>query len=51
MSVGGDDLEQALSARGIRAATRANGCRLSFHLYNDEDDVAAAVAALRDVTR
>ena len=51
VAVGGDDLEQALSARGIRAATHANGCRLSFHLYNDEDDVAAALAALRAVTR
>jgi selenocysteine lyase/cysteine desulfurase len=47
VSVGGDGLEQALSAAGIRAATRANGCRLSFHLYNDDDDVAAAVAAIR----
>ena len=45
VSVGGDDLESALAARGIKAATRASGCRLSFHLYNDEDDVAAAVAA------
>ena len=34
---------------GIRAATRANGCRLVFHLYNDDDDVAAALAALRSV--
>ena len=47
VSVGGIGLEQALSAVGIKAATRANGCRLSFHLYNDDDDVAAAVAALR----
>ena len=47
VSVVGDGLEQRLAARGIRAATRANGCRLSFHLYNDDDDVAAAVTALR----
>ena len=25
----------------------ASGCRLSFHLYNDEEDVATAAAALR----
>ena len=47
VSIVGDGLEQALAASGIKAATRANGCRLSFHLYNNEDDVAAAVAALR----
>ena len=51
VSVGGDDLESALAARGIKAATRAGGCRLSFHLYNDEDDVAAAAAALREGAR
>ena len=48
VSIGGDDLEHALASRGIKAATRANGCRLAFHLYNDDDDVAAAAAALRD---
>jgi selenocysteine lyase/cysteine desulfurase len=47
VSVAGDGLERALSAHGIKAATRANGCRLSFHLYNDDDDVDAALAALR----
>ena len=46
VSVGGEDLEQSLAARGIKAATRANGCRLAFHLYNDDDDVAAAATAL-----
>ena len=51
VSIGGDDLESALAARGIKAATHASGCRLSFHLYNDEDDVAAAAAALRDGAR
>ena len=51
VSIGGDDLESALAARGIKAATRASGCRLSFHLYNDEDDVAAAAAALREGAR
>ena len=48
VSIGGDDLEQALAASGIKAATRANGCRLAFHLYNDDDDVAAAAAASDD---
>jgi selenocysteine lyase/cysteine desulfurase len=40
-------VEQALAAAGIKAAVRADGCRLSFHIYNDDDDVEAAVAALR----
>jgi selenocysteine lyase/cysteine desulfurase len=39
-------LEQALAAAGIKGATRANGCRLSFHVYNDREDVAAVRAAL-----
>ena len=43
----GDGVEQALAAVGIKAATRADGCRLSFHVYNDEEDVAAATTALR----
>jgi selenocysteine lyase/cysteine desulfurase len=46
VAVGGDDLEARLARLGIKAATRANGCRLSFHLYNDHDDVAAVVSAL-----
>jgi selenocysteine lyase/cysteine desulfurase len=49
VSVGGDDLEARLAPLGIKAATRANGCRLSFHLYNDQADVAAAVSAVRRV--
>ena len=49
VSISGDGLEEALAGRGIRAATRANGCRLAFHLYNDDEDVAAALAALRSV--
>ena len=51
VSVRGEGLERALSARGIKAATRANGCRLSFHLYNDDADVAAAASALRELVR
>jgi selenocysteine lyase/cysteine desulfurase len=49
VSVGGGEVEHALAAHGIKAATRANGGRLSFHLYNDDEDVALAAAALRDV--
>jgi selenocysteine lyase/cysteine desulfurase len=51
VAVGGEDLEQALAAQGIKAATRAGGCRLSFHVYNDDEDVAAAAAALRATQR
>jgi selenocysteine lyase/cysteine desulfurase len=47
VSLTGEGLEETLSSVGIVAATRANGCRLSFHLYNDDEDVAAAAAALR----
>jgi selenocysteine lyase/cysteine desulfurase len=38
---------QKLSAAGIRASGRAGRLRLAFHLWNDETDVAAVVAALR----
>ena len=43
------DLETSLAAAGIKVAMRADGCRLSFHVYNDRDDVAAAHAALSRV--
>jgi selenocysteine lyase/cysteine desulfurase len=43
----GPGVEHALAAVGIKGATRADGCRLSFHIYNHRDDVAAAIAALR----
>jgi selenocysteine lyase/cysteine desulfurase len=36
----------ALSARGIKVASRAGATRLSFHLYNDDDDAAAAAEAV-----
>jgi len=36
-----------LVAAGIRASGRAGRLRASFHLWNDESDVAAVVAALR----
>jgi selenocysteine lyase/cysteine desulfurase len=47
VSIHGDHVERSLAAVGIKASTRANGCRLAFHLYNDHDDVAAAATALR----
>jgi selenocysteine lyase/cysteine desulfurase len=31
----------------VRSATRAGRVRLSFHLYNDAEDVDRALAALR----
>jgi selenocysteine lyase/cysteine desulfurase len=38
---------ERLAAAGVRCATRAGAVRLSFHLYNDEDDVDRALAVLR----
>ena len=38
---------ERLEAAGIRAAVRAGNARLSFHVYNDDDDVDLAVAALQ----
>lgn len=37
----------ALTAAGVSTATRSGRVRASFHLYNDEVDVARAVEALR----
>ncbi len=45
----GAGIEDRLAACGIKAAARADGCRLSFHIYNDDDDVEAACAALERV--
>ena len=42
----GSDL-QKLNAAGIRVSGRAGRLRASFHLWNDESDVEAVVAALR----
>ena len=36
-----------LVAAGIRASGRAGRLRAAFHLWNDEADVAAVIAALR----
>jgi selenocysteine lyase/cysteine desulfurase len=35
-----------LATAGIQAAIRANGLRAAFHVYNTDDDVDAALAAL-----
>ncbi|MCY7325979.1 MAG: aminotransferase class V-fold PLP-dependent enzyme [Microbacteriaceae bacterium] len=40
------DLEKLVAA-GIRASGRAGRLRASFHLWNDDDDVAAVVRTLR----
>jgi selenocysteine lyase/cysteine desulfurase len=50
VSIAGSNVERELATRGIKAATRAKGCRLSFHLYNDDEDVAMAAAALGQFT-
>lgn len=42
----GSDLSK-LSAAGVKASGRAGRVRAAFHLWNDESDVAAVVAALR----
>jgi selenocysteine lyase/cysteine desulfurase len=40
--------EEKLLRAGIRAAVRGGSLRASFHLYNTEDDVDAALSALLD---
>jgi selenocysteine lyase/cysteine desulfurase len=40
------DAHERLRAAGIQAATRAGGLRVSFHVYNTEADVDAALYAL-----
>jgi selenocysteine lyase/cysteine desulfurase len=47
VSVDVEDGVARLERAGIRAAARAGGLRVSFHLYNTPDDVEAALAALR----
>jgi selenocysteine lyase/cysteine desulfurase len=37
---------EAFERAGIRAAVRAGSLRVCFHVYNDEDDVAAVLRAL-----
>ncbi|MDQ3577278.1 MAG: aminotransferase class V-fold PLP-dependent enzyme [Actinomycetota bacterium] len=48
VSIGLPDAADRLEAAGIRCAVRAGRPRLSFHLYNTQDDVDRALAALRD---
>ncbi|TFD28968.1 aminotransferase class V-fold PLP-dependent enzyme [Cryobacterium cryoconiti] len=43
---GGGDLER-LTRAGLTASGRAGRVRVAFHLWNDEDDVADALRALR----
>jgi selenocysteine lyase/cysteine desulfurase len=46
VSIAAPDAAARLSAGGIRVSRRAGATRLSFHLYNTEDDVDRAAAAL-----
>jgi selenocysteine lyase/cysteine desulfurase len=46
VSLGAPGAADALRTAGIRASDRAGRARLCFHIYNDEQDVAAAAAAL-----
>ena len=40
--------EERLERAGILAAVRGGALRASFHVYNTEDDVDAALSALLD---
>ncbi len=42
-----EHLAAALAARRILASPRADGVRFAFHLFNEEDDVPRALAALK----
>ena len=46
VSVDVEGAAERLSAARIQASTRAGGLRASFHVYNSEDDVDAALTAL-----
>ncbi|MGH3448178.1 MAG: aminotransferase class V-fold PLP-dependent enzyme [Nocardioidaceae bacterium] len=46
VSIDAPDAADRLAGAGIRAATRDGQLRVSFHLYNDDADVDAALAAL-----
>jgi selenocysteine lyase/cysteine desulfurase len=45
----GDAAARALANAGVVASLTPAGVRLSFHLYNDEDDVALGVRALESI--
>jgi selenocysteine lyase/cysteine desulfurase len=46
VSVSRDGAAERLTAAGVRTSVRAGKARLSFHLYNEQQDVVAAVEAL-----
>lgn len=46
VSLAVEGADERLRAARVQAATRAGGLRVSFHIYNTEDDVDAAVDAL-----
>jgi selenocysteine lyase/cysteine desulfurase len=46
-SVDAATLVERLAARGIVASSRGNGLRISFHAYNNDEDVDAVMAALK----
>ena len=45
-STDGPALVARLAARGVIASCRGNGLRVSFHAYNNGDDVTSVVRAL-----
>ena len=45
-STDGPALVSRLAARGIVASCRGNGLRVSFHAYNNDDDVAMVIRGL-----
>jgi selenocysteine lyase/cysteine desulfurase len=47
-STDGPALVSRLAEHGIVASCRGNGLRVSFHAYNNDDDVAAVVRALAE---
>ena len=42
-------LDAALAARGIIVSHRDSNLRAAFHFYNDESDIAAFIAAMREL--
>jgi selenocysteine lyase/cysteine desulfurase len=47
VSIDAPGTEEALANAGISAAVRAGGVRVSFHIYNTDDDVDRLLTALR----
>ena len=44
-----EGLDAALAARGIVVSHRDSNLRAAFHFYNDESDIAAFIAAMREL--